>query len=244
MNESPEIAPHKITKPIQLLAAWLAGLTIVNASFLTAAGLLHSPTWLSALLTIAAVLNVPVFIASLFLLQTKFRPEMQEDTFYSKYLERKYSQTTVSLQPVDSEQQLSRLAEDIVAKVTAGLPNKEEQVIRLLKESEVSQMAERFQNSRTLSEIHLFFPDWRLFHERWCESPQFKEEIATLSTAGLILIPDGVVANAQLTSLGETVAQKLEKAGKLWNQRFENKTRHKSDLQDLRDANKRVQCTR
>ncbi|MEI8207244.1 MAG: hypothetical protein WCG03_10235, partial [Kiritimatiellales bacterium] len=77
-----------------------------------------------------------------------------------------------------------------------------------------------------------------------CESPQFQEEIATLSTAGLILIPDGVVANAQLTSLGETVAQKLEKAGKLWNQRFENKTRHKSDLQDLRDANKRVQCTR
>ena len=41
MNETPEIVPHKITKPIQLLAAWLPGLAIVNASFLTAAGLLH-----------------------------------------------------------------------------------------------------------------------------------------------------------------------------------------------------------
>ena len=244
MNESPEIIPHRITKPIQLLAAWLAGLTFVNGSFLTAAGLLHSPTWLSALLTIAAVLNVPLFIASLFLLQTKFRPEMQEDTFYSKYIERKYSQNTVAFQPVDPERQLSRLAEDIVAKVTAGLPNKEEQVIRLLKESEVSQMAERFQNSRALSELHLNVQDWELFHERWHENIQFQQDIAALSAAGLLHTPDGLVANARLTSLGTAVAQQLASDGKLWNQHHDNKVRHESDLLELKNANKRIQRTR
>lgn len=82
-----KITPDKITKPIQLLAAWLAGLILVNGSFLTAASVLLDPPWLRATLVIASVCNVPVFLFCLFLLQTKFRPEMQEDTFYSKYLE-------------------------------------------------------------------------------------------------------------------------------------------------------------
>ena len=33
----PRIQPEKITKPIQLLAAWLAGLVVVNGAFLTGA---------------------------------------------------------------------------------------------------------------------------------------------------------------------------------------------------------------
>lgn len=81
------IAPERITKPIQLLAAWLTGLILVNGSFLAAASTLADPTWLQAMLVVASVLNVPLFLACLFLLQTKFRPEMQEDAFYSKYLE-------------------------------------------------------------------------------------------------------------------------------------------------------------
>jgi uncharacterized membrane-anchored protein YitT (DUF2179 family) len=85
--KDPQLVPHKITKPIQLLAAWLAGLAVINGSFLGAAGAIHSPPWPPVLFAIAAVVNVPLFIVSLFLLQTKFRPEMQEDTFYSKYLE-------------------------------------------------------------------------------------------------------------------------------------------------------------
>lgn len=83
----PRIAPERITKPIQLLAAWLAGLILVNGSFLTAATVLSEPSWAIALLVVASALNVPIFLACLFLLQTKFRPEMQEDSFYSKYLE-------------------------------------------------------------------------------------------------------------------------------------------------------------
>lgn len=92
--KNQNIEPAKITKPIQLLAAWLVGLVLLDGSFLTAANSISSPTWASGLLVIAAVMNVPLFLAAIFLLQTKFRPEMQEDEFYSRYLHHRYSTQT------------------------------------------------------------------------------------------------------------------------------------------------------
>lgn len=89
-----QIEPSKVTKPIQLLAALLVGLILINGSFLGVAFQIHDPSWVSGLLVIAAVINVPLFITSLFLLQTKFRPEMQEDEYYARYLERRYSAET------------------------------------------------------------------------------------------------------------------------------------------------------
>ena len=83
---SQEITPHKVTKPIQLLAAWLLGLVLIDGAFLGAAKALSTPSWLPAVLVIAAVCNVPLFLACIFLLQTRFRPQMQEDLFYSRYL--------------------------------------------------------------------------------------------------------------------------------------------------------------
>ena len=71
-----QFKPDKVTKPIQLLAAWLIGLIVVNGLFLLGAQQISQPTWAPALLVIAAVVNVPVFIVALFLLQTKFRPQM------------------------------------------------------------------------------------------------------------------------------------------------------------------------
>src|SRR5687768_4782477 len=91
------IRPEKITKPIQLLAAWLAGLFSVNATFLFAATRMPIDSWEVRALTIAAILNVPVFLVALFVLQTKFRPELQEDSYYSTYLSSKTNQVlTVS----------------------------------------------------------------------------------------------------------------------------------------------------
>jgi hypothetical protein len=87
LESSNRIEAQRITKPIQLLAAWLVGLVLVNASFFTAAAALSEPWWLRVVLVVAAVLNVPIFLIAIFLLQTRFRPEMQEDTFYSRYLE-------------------------------------------------------------------------------------------------------------------------------------------------------------
>ena len=90
----PRIQPHRVTKPIQLLAAWLAGLVLVDSAFLTAAGMIPEPSWAPGVLVAASVINVPLFIAALFLLQTRFRPEMQEDQFYAKYLDRRGGEGT------------------------------------------------------------------------------------------------------------------------------------------------------
>lgn len=84
--EKSHIAPNKITKPMQLLGAWLVGLLTIDSMFLITATNMNASSWQSAALTIAAIVNVPIFIGALFLLQTKFRPELQEDSFYSTYL--------------------------------------------------------------------------------------------------------------------------------------------------------------
>ncbi|MEW6714655.1 MAG: hypothetical protein AB1306_06150 [Nitrospirota bacterium] len=83
------IKPERITKPIQLLGAWLAGLFSIDSCFLFAAANMAAGSWESMALVIAAILNVPVFLIAVFLLQTKFRPELQEDSYYSSYLSQK-----------------------------------------------------------------------------------------------------------------------------------------------------------
>lgn len=83
------IKPEKITKPIQLLGAWLAGLFSVDSCFLFAAANMEPGSFESISLVIAAILNVPLFLLAVFLLQTKFRPELQEDSYYSTYLSQK-----------------------------------------------------------------------------------------------------------------------------------------------------------
>ena len=99
-----QIQPEKVTKPIQLLAAWLAGLIIVNGAFLTGAANIQRPEWAAGALVIAAMANVPLFLAALFLLQTKFRPEMQEDVYYARHLERVYSSQTRQTELVQLKQ--------------------------------------------------------------------------------------------------------------------------------------------
>lgn len=83
----PRIDPPRITKPLQLLAAWLAGLIVTNGTFLGAAATISTPQWIPICLVIAAIFNVPLFLVCIFVLQTKYRPEMQEDTYYARYLD-------------------------------------------------------------------------------------------------------------------------------------------------------------
>ncbi len=82
----PQIQPHRITKPIQLLAVWMAGLVLLVGSFLAGARVLTKPDWVPPFLVIAAVSLVPLFLVLLFLMQTKFRPQLQEDVYYSEWL--------------------------------------------------------------------------------------------------------------------------------------------------------------
>ncbi|MBW4936657.1 hypothetical protein [Marinobacter sp. F4206] len=87
--EKNVVKPEKITKPIQLLGAWLVGLVSLNSCFLFAAANFGTGTWESEALVIASISNVPVFLIAVFLLQTKFRPELQEDAYYANYLSQK-----------------------------------------------------------------------------------------------------------------------------------------------------------
>lgn len=105
MNQST-IKPEKITKPIQLLGAWLAGLFSIDTCFLVAAANMSAGSWESKALTIAAIVNVPVFLIAVFLLQTRFRPELQEDSYYSSYLS---SRTNQPLTVNKEEAQLSAI---------------------------------------------------------------------------------------------------------------------------------------
>jgi hypothetical protein len=104
LTTSQKIEPQKVTKPIQLLAAWLVGLIVVDGAFLTAAVQLGTGGWERGALIIAAIVNVPLFLFALFLLQTRYRPELQEDVFYSQYLDKK----TNTLVTVDRSEVLDR----------------------------------------------------------------------------------------------------------------------------------------
>lgn len=129
MDTHKQIEPHKITKPIQLLAAWLAGLVLVNGSFLVAATQIGQPTWVPGALVAAGIVNVPLFLLAIFLLQTKFRPEMQEDSFYSRYLESKKTGNTAREVTAESfalvREDISKLETVVAEKVLDGLDKAE-----------------------------------------------------------------------------------------------------------------------
>jgi hypothetical protein len=105
----PKISVHKVTKPLQLLATWLVGLIAVIGSFLSAAAFLTSPSWAPGFLIVIAALCVPLFLVCVFLLQTRFRPEMQEDTFYSKYLEMNQAITGKDFSGINPDESMSHL---------------------------------------------------------------------------------------------------------------------------------------
>src|SRR5690606_2377188 len=68
----------------------------------------------------AAIVNVPLFLIALFVLQTKFRPELQEDSYYSTYLNSKTNQL-VSVSRV--EVQDAELAQKVIEEESHGNSN-------------------------------------------------------------------------------------------------------------------------
>jgi hypothetical protein len=86
--QTHKIEAHKITKPIQLMAVWFIALLLIDAAFLTAAAKINSPAWLAPSLVISAIAFVPLFLVGVFLMQTVFRKELQDDQFYSEWLKR------------------------------------------------------------------------------------------------------------------------------------------------------------
>ncbi len=79
------VDPHRIERPMQLLAAMAATLVLVDGALLAAASTIRNPSWVPGLLAMSAVLNVPLVLASLVLLLTRFRPELLTDRLYATY---------------------------------------------------------------------------------------------------------------------------------------------------------------
>lgn len=79
-----QIRPERIANPIQLLAAALVFVIVLDGSFLALAATIERPTWAAGLLTIAAVVNVPVVLGLVFMLQTRYRHQLLSDREYAK----------------------------------------------------------------------------------------------------------------------------------------------------------------
>ncbi|OWP83000.1 hypothetical protein BWK59_12825 [Flavobacterium davisii] len=224
---SDQIKPEKITKPIQLLAAWLLGLILINASFLTAASQIIKPDWASGLLVIACVVNVPLFLISIFLLQTKFRPEMQEDTYYSKYLERKYNGKNESqaskTQQIDIEKERKATAE-IISKELGDIqpPEKKAKIEDILKNRDKEKLKKKIGDSRALSQLFLHEDKWELFVETWKKDKSFNRDIEELyffdAIKGDINNPEKI----SLTKIGKEIAENLSEEKLLWNQKHKS----------------------
>jgi hypothetical protein len=216
-----KIVPEKVTRPIQLLAAWLAGLIIVDGAFLTAATQINSLAWASGALIIASITNVPLFLVSLFLLQTKFRPEMQEDAYYSKYLEYQYSKKTSLTKTLDIESQVKHITKNILKELGPGQEMRREPIERILHTSQVEQIAIRIGGSRSLSELHKRPHLWANIVEHWKKNATFCDDVKMLINEGVISMNGEDYLSCKLTELGKQVVDYAEKNGIMFYQKKE-----------------------
>lgn len=218
-----QIRPEKVTKPIQLLAAWLVGLIVVNASFLVGAQQIINPSWAAGLLVISAVANVPIFIIALFLLQTKFRPQMQEDAYYAQYLKTEREYTTQVSAPVPSavaiDEAISKAAVRIAKELGASGRGQEQPIVKILRESQVESLVERFGGARSLSELYLSLSTWPAIVKQWSKNEDFVQDIESLLAEGLVARRFKGYLNCSLTDLGQRVAEIAQSKDLLWAQK-------------------------
>lgn|SRR5690348_4736380 len=215
------ISPEKVTKPIQLLAAWLIGLFVTNGSFLFAARQIEHPSWGSAMLLIAAVANVPVFIGSLFLLQTKFRPQMQEDSYYSRYLdeERKFGSVSKSLSRREVDAEIAAAVEKIVQSIGVAAEGKEQPIKKILQDSQLELMIYKHGSARALSELFKARASWGATVKKWGQHNSFVREVDGFLSDGLASKNDDDLNSIELTELGVAVATEAENKGLLFAQK-------------------------
>ena len=70
------------------MAVWFAGLVLLDGALLAGASRITNPPWIAAMLAISAVVFVPLFLVGVFLMQTRFRSQLQEDKYYAEWLKR------------------------------------------------------------------------------------------------------------------------------------------------------------
>jgi len=90
--EQSKIKPEEITRQIQNYAVWFVGLLLLETAFLTSATLLKDSSWLPVALVITAIAIIPVFVVTIFILQTKYRTQFLDDPYYAEWLKRQEEQ--------------------------------------------------------------------------------------------------------------------------------------------------------
>lgn len=216
-----KIVPERVTKPIQLLAAWLVGLILVNGSFLIAAQQISHPDWASGLLVIASVLNVPAFLLALFILQTKFRPQLQEDVYYSQYLQREREFTTTEGPNTAEvvEQGVAHATEKIVQSLGPVAKGKEEPIAQILRQTQRELLIAKHGRTRTLSELYLAPETWPQVVTKFGKDEGFIRDIEGLLEDGLVEKKYRGYSRAKLTKLGFEIAAEAEAVGGLFSQK-------------------------
>lgn len=81
------IEPGRIGTPFQLLAAALVFIVLLNGALLSAAVAISDPSWIRGVLAVASILNAPLLLGGLFVLQTRFRQQLLSDERYVQVLE-------------------------------------------------------------------------------------------------------------------------------------------------------------
>jgi hypothetical protein len=84
------------------MAVGFIALPFVVCILLNAAAEIEEPSWVRPVLVVSAVTLVLILLLWIFLMQTKFRKELQEDRYYSEWLQR-HEQTFVGFKPENTE---------------------------------------------------------------------------------------------------------------------------------------------
>ncbi|MDA0107795.1 hypothetical protein OH456_06550 [Vibrio sp. La 4.2.2] len=80
------IIPEKITHPMQLMAAWFVMLVALVSILLAAAAKISKPDWAAGYLVISSTILIAIVIICVFLMLTKFRPNLQDSEKYAVWL--------------------------------------------------------------------------------------------------------------------------------------------------------------
>lgn len=130
MKTEVQNARH-ITKPIQLWAAWLIGLTTVVGIFLGAATQFPS-SWERSALVVAAILYVPGFLLTMVILQTRFRAELQEDSYYSQMVTNRKTDMSVAVSRLDTfESKIEMQMREFLAQAQATAKQIEDHTVKV-----------------------------------------------------------------------------------------------------------------
>ena len=110
---------------------------------------------------------------------------MQEDTYYSQYLEKKYNNSTTTTKSLNLESHFEKLTKEILSKVEGVTETQVSTVSEIVKESENEILLEQVKESRTLSELFMHPSSWGKLVDEWDDNDDFINDLNMLLTLGL-----------------------------------------------------------